>query len=318
MLQPQINSERQWNTLTDITGNRYSEAGRAQVRDYMIATLEAAGWSVHQQLFRKHIDGQTYTGVNVIADSLVTNSTEMPVSQLPDNVGTSSSIHRCPSQSKVLLVGAHYDTVIGSPGADDNASGVSALLELAQTLSPQDFSVPLKLVLFDLEEAGLWGSEAFVADASESQCIDGAIILEMLGYQCQTDGCQQYPALPITPPSSMGDFLAVVGDRDHPNLVEAFRLDGNTVPIYTLSVPATVGLSPDLWRSDHVPFWRQGIGAVMVTDTANFRNPHYHQGSDRPDTLTPEFLFASTQAVINAVIQLTHAEGCNNSEAVQC
>ncbi|NET49229.1 MAG: M28 family peptidase, partial [Merismopedia sp. SIO2A8] len=197
--------------------------------------------------------------------------------------------------------------------ADDNATGVATILELAELLTPYQYSVPLKLVLFDLEESGLWGSEAFVADATEMKGITRAVILEMLGYRCQVHGCQTYPPLPISPPSTMGDFIAVVGDRNHPELTNIFLSSiESTIPVYGLTVPSSGSLTPDLLRSDHVPFWRQGIGAVMVTDTANFRNPHYHQRSDRPDTLDPEFFTAAAQAVVDAVLHLTHPVVCNN------
>lgn len=307
---PLVNAERLWSTLVELSHTRHEESDRTRTRSYLVATLESAGWATRQQVFRKTVNGNTYEGINIIAEPVGPCSASLGQTEqaLADRDGSDDSITNgqdCQTAPPPLLIGAHYDAVLGSPGADDNGTGMAALLEMAHLFAPLHASVPLKLVLFDWEEAGLWGSRAFVADPNESAALSGAIILEMLGYRCQVEGCQQYPPLPITPPTQKGDFLAVLGDRAHPDLTRAFQGIDSDIPIYTLSVPTLGGLSPDLLRSDHVPFWQQGIGAVMVTDTANFRNPHYHQESDRPDTLDPEFLTAATQAIVNVVLQLS-------------
>jgi len=310
---PTVNANRLWTTLIELAQDRYREADRAKIRADLTAALESAGWATRQQPFSQTVEGQPYQGINIIAESPSSCATHSPYPS-PDAL-------RFPSirgkdtpppetdclNAPFLLIGAHYDAVPGSPGADDNATGMAALLEVAQLFSPRTTSLPLKLVFFDGEEAGLWGSQAFAADAAETEEVSGAIILEMLGYRCQVEGCQQYPPLPVSPPTQIGDFLAVVGDRAHPQLTQAFQQSASTLPIYTLSIPTVAGLAPDLIRSDHVSFWRQGIGAVMVTDTANFRNPHYHQESDRPDTLDREFFTAATQTIVNVVAQLTHS-----------
>lgn len=310
--QLQVDPDRLWQYLTELPSQRFSESDRQSTRHYLKQILETAGWTVRNQDFTVQDGNQEQHGINVIAEL---SQSVRPA--IPDSQRENSSI-RPPN---TLLIGAHYDTVQGSPGADDNGTGVAATLELAQLLSPKslnlrndghdgrsmqtDLSLPtdlsIKFVFFDLEESGLWGSQAFVNDDQERQDIAGAIILEMLGYACHTEGCQTYPPLPIEPPSQVGDFLAVVGDRNHPQLVEWFQKSPAPVPVYTLTVPTLGPLTPDLLRSDHVPFWRKDIGAVMVTDTANFRNPHYHQASDRPDTLDPTFFTAATQLVLDAI-----------------
>ena len=312
----QVDPDRLWQYLTDLPSQRFSESDRQATRHYLTQILETAGWTVRHQDFTVHDGNQEQHGMNVIAE--LSQSAKSTISHFQ---GENSAI----SHPLTLLIGAHYDTVQGSPGADDNGTGVAAILELAQLLSPKSLNLgngghdgrsmqtsmqtdlplqtdlSIKFVFFDLEESGLWGSQAFVNDVQERQDIAGAIILEMLGYACHTEGCQTYPPLPIEPPSSVGDFLAVVGDRNHPQLVERFQNSPTLVPVYTLAIPTLGPLTPDLLRSDHVPFWRKGIGAVMVTDTANFRNPHYHQASDRPDTLDPTFFTAATQLVLDAI-----------------
>ena len=296
----QVDSERLWHYLTHLPSERFEERDRLMARTYITQTLESAGWAVRQQEFTIQNGDNKQAGVNIIAEYPELSRSSSLFHELPDAAGDMPTQH-------TLLIGAHYDTVQGSSGADDNGTGIAAVLELAQLLRPDllahdQKSLALKFVLFDLEESGLWGSEAFVADVQERQGIAGAIILEMLGYTCHTLGCQTYPPLPIDPPSEIGDFLAVVGDRDHPHLVERFQSSRTSIPIYTLTIPTLGPLTPDLLRSDHVPFWRKGIGAVMVTDTANFRNPHYHQASDRPEALNPGFFTEATQAILDAII----------------
>ncbi|MGF1497270.1 MAG: M28 family peptidase [Elainellaceae cyanobacterium] len=280
--------------LTDVTAlasERYTTTGRDLAREYITQTLTSAGWNVVRQPIPGDAGGGISPGINLIASR-------------PQD-GTVADASTGPA----LLVGAHYDTVARSPGADDNASGVAVALEVARRFASLPTVLPLRLAFFDLEEVGLVGSRAFVEAIAPPSDLAGAVILEMLGYACSEPGCQSFPqGLPISPPSDRGDFLAVVGDAAHPALVDAFLVNGSAgsadLPVFTLKVPTLGPVISDLLRSDHVPFWERQMGAVMVTDTANFRNPHYHQPSDRPDTLDPDFLTRSAQVVVNAIASL--------------
>lgn len=116
------------------------------------------------------------------------------------------------------------------------------------------------------------------------------------------------------PQPDRGNFIAALGDQGHPELLQAFTdlstsdVSSNqsvSLPlVLTLAIPTFGGLAPDLVRSDHAPFWDKGIGAVLITDTANFRNPHYHQPTDTIETLNLPFFNGSVQLVINAVARL--------------
>ena len=313
----QVDPERLWQYLIDLPSERFSESDRQTTRHHLTQILEQEGWLVRQQEFAGEDGSGSYRGINVIAEPpQLLNGSDPGLGPDPEPLEK--------TKANILLIGTHYDTVQGSPGADDNGTGVAAALELAHLLSPQALTfnnnepdnrpanrpnLALKFVFFDLEELGLLGSEAFVRDDQERQDIAGAIILEMLGYACHTEGCQTYPPLPSSllaePPSQIGNFLAVVGDRNHPQFIHRFQIPAS-IPVYTLAIPTLGPLTPDLLRSDHVPFWRRNIGAVMVTDTANFRNPHYHQESDRPDTLDRHFFTAATQTVLDAVTQVNN------------
>ncbi|MFO8038112.1 MAG: M28 family peptidase [Sodalinema sp.] len=268
---PRVDGDRLFETVEALARPRFDPGDRDRARRYLQQQLEAAGWSVESQNF----DG----GVNLIAQRDGTN---------PD--------------APILLLGAHYDTVPNSPGADDNASAVAAVLEAAHLLkapTPRG----LRLVLFDLEERGLLGSFAYVSPQTIEN-LEGVIILEMIGYACEEIGCQTYPrGLPDSLPER-GDFLGVVGNWPYHHLTDAFEAiprSGSPTRV-TLTVP--VGPFLELLRSDHAPFWLAGVPAVMVTDTANFRNPNYHRLSDTPDSLNRSFLEGATQAVIDVLYQL--------------
>ena len=276
---PQVDPNRLLSDVEALAFKRYTPAERAEARLYIMDALQAAGWSPQLQEFA--------TGGNVVAERPGTD----------------------PAAGSILLA-AHYDTVERSPGADDNASGVAAVLEAARLFQRQPTPRTLKLALFDLEEQGLGGSLAFAADSAKTSNLQAAVILEMLGYACYVSGCQHYPmGLPITPPTDQGDFLAVVGDQDHQPLIQAFQQaqQAEMPQVLSLAVPLLGLFTPDVLRSDHTPFWRKGIGAVMVTDTANFRTPHYHQPSDIPAQIDRPFFTGATQLVINALTSLLHS-----------
>lgn len=271
---PRSNPDRLMADLNNLAYVRYAAEERDRARRYIVRELESAGWQVQEQPFGEG-------GVNLLAERPGTDPT-----------------------AGVILLGGHYDTVHDSPGVDDNATAVATLLEAARLFHKEQTPRTLRLVLFDLEEAGLLGSEAYVQQLQSDSTFHGAVILDMLGYACDTPGCQTYPpVLPVAPPTDRGNFLGVIGDQGHPALTESFAdaNQPNLPQVVTLAVPTMGRFTPDLVRSDHAPFWRSGLGAVLVTDTANFRNPHYHQPTDTLETIDRDFFLGSAQTVINAI-----------------
>ncbi|WP_447975243.1 M20/M25/M40 family metallo-hydrolase [Nitrospira sp. Kam-Ns4a] len=204
-----------------------------------------------------------------------------------------------------LIVAAHYDTVPGSPGADDNASGLAVLLEAARSLAAPPPAAPVRFIAFCLEEENLLGSLAYAAALRErGEPLRGAIVLECVGFARPEEGTQQVPpGVPIAVPSA-GDFLVVVGNAASAGLVAAIegaaRRDVPNLKTVPLVVPGQGDLLPDTRRSDHAAFWQYGYPAVMLTDTANFRNPHYHQPTDTLDTLDLSFIERVTRLVVAA------------------
>jgi Zn-dependent M28 family amino/carboxypeptidase len=208
-----------------------------------------------------------------------------------------------------LLIGAHYDTVMASPGADDNASALAVLLEVADQLRYTVVTRPVWLAAFCLEEQGLLGSRAFALHLKQAgQPLYGAIVLECVGYVSHEAGSQGTPpGVPITVPT-VGNFLGIIGNEASRDLIAAVersaRSAATAMPTLALAVPGRGEALPDVRRSDHAAFWDEGYPAVMLTDTANFRNPHYHLPSDTLDTLDLGFIEAVSRTVAASVVEL--------------
>ncbi len=208
-----------------------------------------------------------------------------------------------------LLLGAHYDSVPGTPGADDNASAVAACLECARLLKDRDAG-PVRVVLFNREEDGLLGSTEYVADLPPGAVAE-AHVFEMVGYRTTAPKSQRMPpGLPARLAPDVGDFLGLLANRrSNAAGEELVRLAATYLPGFPvlalkmyLGVEARIG---HLHRSDHAPFWRTGVPAVMWTDTSEFRNPHYHQPTDTPDTLDYDFLANVTRLALARALTRT-------------
>ncbi len=214
-----------------------------------------------------------------------------------------NEVHRPP-----ILIGAHYDAVVGTPGADDNASGVAGLLELARLLSDRPARFPLRLVAFDMEEYGLLGSQAY-AQALKQQGVALRLMLslEMIGYCDVTPGSQHYPKGLQAFYPDRGDFIALVGNLA--TILDLMTLSGaikrNGIPCQWLPAGQRGLLVPETRLSDHSPFWDCGYRALMVTDTSFLRNPHYHNRSDRLETLDLDFLSGVCQGLAAGLRRLS-------------
>jgi Zn-dependent M28 family amino/carboxypeptidase len=190
-----------------------------------------------------------------------------------------------------LLIGAHYDSVLGSPGADDNASGVAALLALSARFATVAPRLTVRFVAFVNEEPPLFltgdmGSAVYAARARErGDDIRLMLSLEAIGYYTDAPGSQQYPPLFGLCYPDRGNFVAFVSNLGSRRLlrrtVALFRAHCD-FPVEQLAAPSLV---PGVSWSDHRSFWRQGYRALMVTDTAPYRYPHYHARGDTPDQL---------------------------------
>jgi Zn-dependent M28 family amino/carboxypeptidase len=205
-----------------------------------------------------------------------------------------------------LILAAHFDTVEGSPGADDNASALAVMLAVTRQIRGMKLARPIHFIAFNLEEENLLGSHAYAAFLKKTrQAIHGAIILECVGYASHQKGSQKTPpGLPISIPTT-GDFLGVIGNERSQALAgSVVQFMKSYLPIVPLVVPGNGEKLPDTRRSDHTSFWEHGFPAVMLTDTANFRNPHYHRPTDTLDTLNLDFILSVADGVTAAVMAL--------------
>ncbi len=204
-----------------------------------------------------------------------------------------------------LLLGAHYDSVPRSPGADDNGSAVAVCLECARLFKENNIG-PTMIVLFNREEDGLLGSREFVRHltAQSAWSVEEAHVFEMVGFCTRAPGSQRMPpGLPGVTAPDVGDFLGLLANRHSNAIAESLlTLAATYVPQFpVIALKTYLGIERffgHLLRSDHAPFWEAGIASVMWTDTSEFRNPHYHRASDTPDTLDYFFLSKVAQLMM--------------------
>jgi Zn-dependent M28 family amino/carboxypeptidase len=262
--------------------------GLARAADYLECELAAAGCSVRPHAF---------TSRNV-------------------RVRNVEAVYPGPPESPSLVVGAHYDTVWGCPGANDNASGCAALLEIARAMNGRrPTEAELRLVGFVNEEppffqTGDMGSLRYARESRAARAtIAGMISLETIGYFADGAGSQRYP-LPLHRwyPAT-GDFIAFVSNLRSASFlrraVAGYRQHA-VVPAESAALPAIV---PGVGWSDQWSFWQCGYPAIMITDTAPFRYPHYHTADDTPDQLDLDRFTLVVDALSKMVAALVGAPG---------
>jgi Peptidase family M28 len=221
-------------------------------------------------------------------------------------------IARCGSarRREILLIGAHYDTVTGCPGANDNASGVAALLELSRLFASIEPALTVRFVAFVNEEPPFFmtrqqGSMVY-AEAARRRGDDIRLMasIETIGWYSSQPGSQRYPPLFNLFYPDRADFIGFVSDfRSRTamrRLAVAFRANSD----FPLETAATFSFVPGVSWSDHRSFWHQGYRAIMITDTAFYRYRHYHQPSDTPDKLAYPELARATSGLFAAFSEL--------------
>ncbi|MCO4782581.1 MAG: M28 family peptidase [Candidatus Cloacimonetes bacterium] len=217
--------------------------------------------------------------------------------------------------SKTLVIGAHYDSVIGSPGADDNATGVAVLLELARLLKPFNLHHTIKFVAFVNEEPPYFQTKEMGSYVSaelshrRGEDIIGMISLESLGFYSHEKNSQDYPfPLNLIYPTK-GNFISFVGNRDSRSLVRdsiyAFRKT-NALPSEGASLPSLI---KEIGFSDQWSYWQFGYKALMLTDTAHLRNPHYHKDTDTIDKIDYKTMSRLTLGLVEMFKDLASDKG---------
>jgi Zn-dependent M28 family amino/carboxypeptidase len=256
--------------------------------NYIEETLQAMGYAVSSQTY-------TVQGTSVRNLEAVLGGTSLA--------------------EEIVLIGAHYDTVRGSPGANDNASGIAALLEIARLLAAKPLARSVRFVAFVNEEAPFFytwemGSHRYARRAHErGDNITAMLSLETIGYYSDTEDSQQYPS-PVYAwlyPNT-GNFIGFVGNLASRKLVRqclgSFR-HHSAFPSEGVAAP---GRMMGIHWSDHWSFWQEGYAAVMVTDTALFRYPHYHASTDLPDKIDYECLARVVAGLAKVTVDLAQQQ----------
>ena len=246
--------------------NMWRLAGLQRAVAYIAERLEAAGFAPAVQEYR--VEGARVQNV----EATLAGSTDTAPS---------------------VIIGAHYDTVIGCPGANDNATGVAAMLELARRFAGQPHRRTVRFVTFANVEPPFFQTEAMgsLVYAKEAkrrgERIAAMLSLETIGYYSDRPHSQQYPVAPLALfyPNT-GNFIAFVSDIGSARLLRtalrAFKAR-SSFPVQGAAVPVAI---PGVGWSDHWSFWQVGYPAIMVTDTAPYRYPWYHTPGDTPDKVS--------------------------------
>ncbi len=287
----QISLKRDIDILSSQIGRRnssnYQNLVKAQA--FLTEELTQAGYTVKQQNYQ--IDNKIYTNLAV----------EIP--------GSSRS-------NEILVIGAHYDTAFTSPGANDNASGAVAVLALAREFAGTKPLRTLRFVEFTNEEPPLFwtdnmGSLVYAKETKShpEQKIVGMFSLESLGYYSTQPNTQKYPTpLNLLYPST-GNFVGFVGNIESRellrNTMRSFRAQ-TQFPSEGAALPSSL---PGVGWSDQWSFWQQGYQALMITDTATFRYPHYHTLEDTPDKIDFERLSRVTIGISKVIRDFVGLEG---------
>jgi Zn-dependent M28 family amino/carboxypeptidase len=250
---------------------------------YIRNTLEDMGYQVRVQPFNSQ--GLTVQNLEI----------ELPGSTAPE---------------EIVVVGAHYDTVAGGPGANDNASGIAALLEIARLLAGKTHARTLRLVAFVNEEQPFSESEEMgsrvYAERSRQrgEKIKAMISLETIGHYTDQSASQHYPFPFSYFYPDTGNFLGFVGNLSSWRLVRqaigAFR-ESTAFPSEGVAAP---GWIQGIGWSDHASFWKAGYPAIMITDTAFFRYQHYHKATDTPEKLDYQGLARVTRGLVVVAAEL--------------
>jgi Zn-dependent M28 family amino/carboxypeptidase len=232
----------------------------------------------------------------------------------PDQVNLVVAVPGVDATAPWWEIGAHWDSVEASRGADDNASGAAGVLAVARSLAA--LGQPrsgVRLCLFGGEE-GQRGHPGFEGSIAHVSTVDsrvaGVIVLEMIGYRATGPRSQRLPEqlVGLVDAPETGDFIAVVGDEASADLVVRIEAAGRRrvpdLPVFAVVLPEIA--LPLVSRSDHVPYWSAGLPGVLVTDTSEYRNPHYHQPGDVLATLDLEFAAQVTEMVTWAVVDLAY------------
>lgn len=311
----------------------HSPDAMAQADEMIMQGFRDAGWKVEQRPFEiNNVLGNLDYGAGLLPAGVIP-------SFYPQLIGANIlAIKEGLRSTDAIVIGAHHDTIRDSPGADDNTASVAALLELARVLAPYDFAKTVVLAAIDMEEINFFGSQELVREFLQERRIECAIIYETMSYTATEPGSQKVPPRfgylfpgqlgKIKKRKFVGDWTLILYRRFASSVARHFAeglahianpeaalmvRDPMDMPLLRKAIRRLIPGLNAFARSDHVSFWEAGIPAIMISDTANLRNPHYHEPTDTPDTLDYERLAAIVGATAVAIARV--AGPMNNRQA---
>jgi len=319
MPEKEVSTERLMETIRSLPSKRSSwgdEAHRKGLRDVekqLFDKLKALGYT-------PQLDPIDFIGHRVQKDG------DKPEAEGGDGAPYNNIVVDIPGatlKDKVLVLSAHMDAVAGAPGADDDGSGVAVLIEAARLLRNRPTQRTIRLVLFNLEENGMVGPQAYtqrikpVLDEVKEQIV-GMVSMDMLGFYSDKPDSQKTPLPPMEIPGVISFKPPTVADFIGGATILRFRKFSRALDkqmklaepdVKTVLVDFLPVAPPDLLRSDHAPFIALGVPAVILSDTANFRNPNYHKPGDTIETIDPDRLTIAAKAVIGGYYRLAGPPG---------
>jgi hypothetical protein len=285
-----------------------SQQGLVAAEDLLVRKLKDLGyeprlhpctWTIQRQLDSEKKTGAAEPSIKT-TDELASHvwnsiSVDLPGKELP---------------AEVLIISAHFDAAVSAPGADDDGTGVAGILEAARVLKDCPARRTIRLMLFNLEELGLLGSKDYVRSArprweAGEEKIIGMVSLEMLGFFSDAEGSQTSPIGRIEgvfEPPTVGDFIGLITIAKASQFCRRFDEEmRRAAPGLKTGVADFPPVPlPDFTRSDHAPFLLAGIPALMLTDTANYRNPNYHKQTDTVETIDQARFTLVVKGVVGA------------------
>lgn len=273
--------------LDTLNRERFTEESKQAMRTFIKSEFQRYGYQVTEQITDGYINGinERRVFINIIADKRDLNE-------------------------NYTLIGAHYDTVPGTTGIDDNASGVAALLAIAK----YNQNPNIRFVAFDGEEYNLTGSRYYVKNISPKPQL--MLSLETMGYYSDEPNTQSIPAFydwayrglynRLKSNQFRGNFSTSVCTHNANNFCDKYESYASSLSleVYTVYIPSLSFVRNfflDLFRSDHTPFLLEGVPAVMISDSANFRTPNYHKPTDTRETVNADFIARQANAILGVI-----------------
>ena len=286
----------------DSIADLVAEVDQRRIRDH-IATLD----------YPRNTYGAMAIAVDYIVEEFESYGYTVTLQPVLGSENVIARLEGATSPEEVLVLGAHFDTVANTPGADDNSSGVAALLEIARVLADEPLARSVEFVAFTLEEPGTVGSHYYVLDAvADGMDVVGMFCFDMIGYTCPTPGCQ-YPVydsagcLDVEPSGvNVGNYILALVNTASQDLLTTFSAAAETYVPELIVVTAVVAGNGacDFFtrRSDHREFWDVGYPAIEFYDTYGSRNPYYHTPGDSLGILDMPFCWRVTQATLASML----------------